>query len=61
MMYKPFQAGRASASPERECSGDFDERVCGWCDDYDKCKQTEQDFIDDFEKLAYDDELHEDV
>ena len=56
MGYRPFSWGHFGAVPDPdifECSGDFDEEVCCNCSDYMKCKKLEEEFIDDFEKLAY--------
>ena len=47
MGFRPFgwgQFGRTPQVPEYECIGTFDEEVCKWCVEYDKCKQLEEDF-----------------
>ena len=36
--------GRIPDVPEFECTGNFDEEYCKWCDDYEGCKATEKDW-----------------
>lgn len=52
MGFRPFsfgQFGRTPSVPEYECSGDFSEDLCKWCDDYEKCRDAE--YIDCWDKL----------
>lgn len=58
MGFRPFSWGNFGCVPDPpepwECNGVFDENICSLCSDYEKCKDAE--YIDDWEKLANEDD-----